>query len=319
MRYKSLLGASLVLAVALMATAVACSTRRPNFSEQQALQFAAGEICSGNPETVLPELTAEVRQGKWFITWSTESGTGLFSVGTSNSGNPFLADEDVEGTRLKFGQGLSPECTGLPPAPAIATALERGLNLTPEPAEELTESDLQRALLNEEDLPVGWEVQETADSSIEPSDSCGISQSVRTGRLTTALAVYRAGDLGPYLAQSVMAFSQGGAAQVMASLEEAISSCEGWVGDEGLITESSWSVSMQNAPGLGEQAVAVQAIGVATKTVEHQRYTVDTLYIRHGDLISSLAYIVVNDEGRNASQLSSLAVVVDERLTQLLD
>lgn len=297
-----------------MASAVACISRTPNLSEKQALLFAAEDICSRNPDAVLPELTADLQHGKWFITWSSESGTGLFSVGTSSTGKHFLAQE---GGLLKIAAQLSPQCSLAGAAP-IAKTVIRSLNLTPPSATTITESDLRRALLSVDDLPAGWEVQETLESPIKPSDLCGISQSVQAGRQAAVVAVFRAGDLGPYLAHAVMTFPEDEATQAMAGLESAISSCTGWVYDEGLITESLWTVSLQNAPALGDQAIAAQAIGVATGPVD-QRYTDDTIYIRRGHLISSLIYLTDADQVRDTSQLSSLAVLVDARLAQLLE
>jgi hypothetical protein len=181
---------------------------------------------------------------------------------------------------------------------------------TPKP---LTQADLEKALISLDDLPAGWAVRtEDEEDEANKETFTFLCQEYQKKSIAKASADFQKGQVGPFLMNSVVTYPPGEAESQFADMLSAVDQCATFTDtQDGTTTE--WTVTPISFPKLGEQSFAIRASSeFVLGFIE-----VDSVYIRIGDTITSIQYMVLGLQSIDSTQTEQFARIAGENLLQV--
>lgn len=174
---------------------------------------------------------------------------------------------------------------------------------------------LASALLAVPDLPGGWRLGQDTRSTPEDTNLCGANLATieRQGQKLAEVGVsFQQSPSGPYLSQTLTAYSGGLAQQVLDALRAAAGSCNTvTVKDKQEGSFSNWELTTPPFPQLGDQTLALREY-LPAGNVE-----AIIVYVRRGDLLSVLLHVSVG-QPIDRTQTEAFARRADEKLAQVV-
>jgi hypothetical protein len=169
------------------------------------------------------------------------------------------------------------------------------------------------ALLTIHDMPSGWRLGSDARGDPDDTTWCGVSLGTleqHRRKLGQADIAFERGEAGPFLTQSVVAYPEGMARQVLDDLTSSAGGCAEVTvrDDEG--TLSTWQSSRIPFPELGDQTLALRQF-FPVNNIEAL-----VVYIRRGEYVTTLVHIAIRQPVDRA-QTEAFARLADTRLSQL--
>jgi hypothetical protein len=182
---------------------------------------------------------------------------------------------------------------------------------TPKP---LTQAALEKALISLDDLPAGWAVRAGEDKGDEANKETFtfLCQEYQRKAIANASVDFQKAQLGSFLLHSVTAYPPGEAGDQFAKMRSAVDQCATFK-DTQDGTTTDWTVTPISFPKLGDQSFAIRlssefALGIIE---------VDSVYIRIGDTITSLQYMVLGLQSIDSTQTELFARLAEEKLLQV--
>lgn len=152
-------------------------------------------------------------------------------------------------------QTSTPAASATPASTVVPSASPAG---SPAAASPSGRTDLAAALLTVSDMPSGW-TETNLNIDLAATQPCGRPIPVVDAATGQQEAAYRENRLGPYVAQRVMAYAGGDAAQAMSATRTLLEECKEWKGNHaGRELTFRVSPSPLQVSGLGDEAFAVQ-------------------------------------------------------------
>lgn len=187
---------------------------------------------------------------------------------------------------------------------------------TPTPTPELlTQADLEKALLSLDDLPAGWAVRtEDEEDEADKETYTFLCQEYQKKSIAIASVDFQNGQVGPFLVNSVVAYLPGEAESQFADMLSAVDQCATFTDtQDGTTTE--WTVTPISFPKLGDQSFAIRASSeFILGFIE-----VDSVYIRIGDTVTSIQYMVLGLQSIDSTQTEQFARMAEGRLLLVLN
>ncbi|MGH2711248.1 MAG: hypothetical protein ACRDH9_08615 [Actinomycetota bacterium] len=143
-----------------------------------------------------------------------------------------------------------------------------------------------KALLTVEDLPAGWSLEVRGPQGSQDS-ICGTAFDVTSGGAAAPRIFFSRVPDGDYLAQTLVAFPEGGAAATLDRLRGLLDGCHEWTTLHSNGSEQTWSLDETTLPAVGDELVAFQL----SATVGELPLETTQVVIRRGDVLNTVAYI----------------------------
>jgi hypothetical protein len=158
------------------------------------------------------------------------------------------------------------------------------------------------ALLSVTDLPAGWAVEVRGPQSSQDS-ICGTPFDVTAGGAAAPRIFFSKAPDGDYLAQTLVAFPEGGAAANLDRLRGLIDGCNEWTTVQSDGSEQAWTLSQATLPEIGDEMVAFSL----SATVGQLPLETTQVVIRRGDVLNTVAYISGQDTQQRVQPIAEIA------------
>ncbi len=217
------------------------------------------------------------------------TGVGPFSGVLTSSDEAVESTGSSEGTAEEEGGEQAAEESAEQAAPASVTA----------PAE---------ALLRAGDLPPGWSVE--VKSPQESHDSiCGTRFDVTSGGVATPKIFFSRVPDGDYLAQTIVAFPEGGAAATLDRLRTLLDGCGELATEQSDGSTQTWALEHAQLPQIGDDMVAFRL----SATVGELPLETTQVVIRRGDILNTVAYIAGSE---TRARIQPIAQIADQKVQE---
>lgn len=204
--------------------------------------------------------------------------------------------------------------TATPTATATNTPTATATN-TPTPTPKpLTQEDLEKALMILDELPAGWAIDpedEEDDSNEETARFLCTDYEKKS--IAKASASFQQGQIGPFLAHSVVTYPPGEATNQFEFMLAAVEQCANFT-DTQTGESMEWTVTPISFPKLGDQSMAVRASSEFILGL----IEVDSVYIRIGDTMISIQYMVAGLRSIDSTQTEQFARLAEQKLISIL-
>jgi hypothetical protein len=158
------------------------------------------------------------------------------------------------------------------------------------------------ALLSVADLPTGWALEVRGPQGSQDS-ICGTSFDVTDGGAAAPRIFFSKVPDGDYLAQTLVAFPEGGAAAQLDRLRGLIDGCNEWTTVQSDGSEQAWTLSRATLPEIGDEMVAFSL----SATVGQLPLETTQVVIRSGDVLNTVAYISGQDTQQRVQPIAEIA------------
>jgi hypothetical protein len=171
--------------------------------------------------------------------------------------------------------------------------------------------DLRGALLGLADLPAGWQPGEPSAS--HDSGLCGIP-SAAVERMELASAAFVQPVSRATVTETLTRYEPGSGRRLFTMTRSSVTGCNEWRQPAANGTVTSWQVTVESFPSLGDDTLALRL----TTETPSANVTADTVYVRRGDVILSLAHVSLGQDGPDRALTESLVRDADARLSRAL-
>jgi hypothetical protein len=170
------------------------------------------------------------------------------------------------------------------------------------------------------DLPSGWILDQDEDEAEGEEDEDSFTflcESLPERASYTVNRDFRRSEFGPLLGHSVTLYPTGTAQTALGDFRETAESCAEWETtlDDG--SPATFHIQMMSFAQMGDERLALRI------TTEDMPFfgvaEIDSVYVRHGDLIMQITHMAVGPEGIDSAQTEAFADRALERLDQVLE